>query len=200
MTEMNEAVKSSVPQWTEEELKKIANLQETLGCSRPKAIRKMQAGVKVSTVKPAEKKAVKHAPKPKAEKKPKRESTLPEKSKTQVKRNQEELDNCIRKALREGYGHPCPVLGVLGSRFAEPSKTAGYPFYRVLADAGKDGGLVAVFVSGFYKGSDGIKASITPAVRSSYTVSRLLKSIEKRTKRVAAKLAKDEAKSKAKSK
>ena len=75
----------------------------------------------------------------------------------------------------------------LGQRFTVPSKKSGFPFYRVLADAGKDG-LVAVFVGGFYAGGPGPTASISPAVKSSYTVKMLLARLARRTKRAADKL------------
>src|SRR6266576_4366551 len=51
---------------------------------------------------------------------------LPAKSSQQVKVDRKKLDDVIRKALREGYGKPCPVLGVLGQRFAVPSKSQGF--------------------------------------------------------------------------
>jgi len=130
------------------------------------------------------------AAKPKAAKKTRKVVELPKKSSEQVKVDRAVLDDVIRKALKQGYGRPIPILGVLGQRFAVPSQSQGFPFYRVLADAGKDG-FVAVFVSGFYPGGPGPKASISPAVKSSYTVSRLLKSIEKRTKRAADKLGRE---------
>jgi len=113
---------------------------------------------------------------------------LPKKSSEQVKVDMAELDDVIRKALKAGYGHACPVLGVLGKRFAVPSQSQGFPYYRVLAEVGgpSKSELVAVFVSGFYPGGPGPKASITPAVKSSYTVSALLKRIDRKTKREAA--------------
>jgi hypothetical protein len=114
---------------------------------------------------------------------------LPKTSSDKVRVNREELDHVIRKALKEGYGHPCPILGVLGQRFLVPSQKQGFPFLRVLADVGTAGKeeLVAVFVSGFYAGGPGPKASISPAVKSSYSVSRLLKAIARREKRAATK-------------
>src|SRR6266403_4899889 len=69
---------------------------------------------------------------------------LPAKSSEQIKVDMKKLDSVIRRALTEGFDHPCVVLGVLGQRFAVPSKSQGFPFYRVLADCGKDG-LKAVF-------------------------------------------------------
>jgi len=111
---------------------------------------------------------------------------LPTKSSEQIKVDMKKLDSVIRRALTEGFRHPCAVLGVLGRRFAVPSKSQGFPFYRVLADCGKDG-LKAVFVSGFYEGE--MRTSIADVKKNSYTVSRLLKAIEKRTARAAAKLA-----------
>jgi len=129
--------------------------------------------------------------KPKAAKR-RTSANLPKKSSEQIKVNREKLLDVIRKALREGYGHPCPVLGVLGQRFAVPSESQGYPFFRVLADVGKvpDGKeLVAVFVAGFYKGGPGPKATISPVKKNSYTVDKLLARIERKTKRAAKKLA-----------
>jgi hypothetical protein len=135
---------------------------------------------------PIAKSSVKAKPKAKkAERKSK--ADLPEKSSGKVKANKEELDAVIRKALKEGYGHVCPILGVLGQRFAVPSKSQGFPYYRVLAEVGGPGKseLVAVCVSGFYEGGPGPKASISPAVKSSYTVKNLLARIAKRGKRAA---------------
>jgi len=135
--------------------------------------------------------AAKPAPKPKAAKSAK--SAIPETSDAKVKFNtskdsadMQRLDDVIRKALRAGYGRPVPILGVLGMRFAAPSKKSGYPFYRVLADAGKDG-LVTVFVSGFSDAGGELKASISNAVKSSYTVKALLARLERKAKRAAAK-------------
>jgi len=124
----------------------------------------------------------------KAAAKRRKTANLPKKSSEQVKVNREELDAVIRKALREGYGHPCPILGVLGQRFAVPSESQGYPFYRVLADVGKvpDGKeLVAVLVAGFYKGGPGPKATISPVKKNSYTVDKLLSRIARKTKKAA---------------
>jgi hypothetical protein len=122
----------------------------------------------------------------KSEQKVKKSATanLPAKSSDHIKINREELDDVIRKALRSGYGRAVPILGVLGQRFTAPSKKSGFPFYRVLADAGKDG-LVTVFVSGFYSGGPGPTASISPAVKSSYTVKMLLARLARKTKRAA---------------
>jgi hypothetical protein len=112
-------------------------------------------------------------------------SQLPAKSSKKVNVDREKLDAVIRKALRESYGKPCPILGVLGQRFAEPSKSQGYPFYRVLAET--PDGLQALFVSGFYEGE--MKVSMSPAKKSSFTVKHLLERIERKAKRTAEKLA-----------
>jgi hypothetical protein len=128
--------------------------------------------------------AVKSAPKAKPAKAKSAKSSVPETSDAKVKVDMKKLDDVIRKALREGYGRPVPVLGVLGMRFSAPSKKSGWPFYRVLADAGKDG-LVTVFVSGFSDAGGELKASISSAVKSSYTVKALLARLERKAKRKA---------------
>jgi len=111
---------------------------------------------------------------------------LPAKSSEQIKVDMKKLDSVIRRALTEGFDHPCVVLGVLGQRFAVPSKSQGFPFYRVLADCGKDG-LKAVFVSCFYEGE--MRTSINDVSKSNKMVKTLLARIERRTARDAAKLA-----------
>jgi hypothetical protein len=189
-----ETTKAVATGWTAEEEAEIKRIQEATGKGRKDAIREMRSGKKVrvkhelgsNPVKVVEKVA---KAKSKPEPKHKAVSDLPKTSSEQVKVNRDELDDVIRKALKEGYGHVCPVLGVLGSRFAVPSQTQGFPYYRVLADVSKNSNgseLVAVFVSGFYKGGPGATASIAPAVKSSYTVKNLLARIERRTKRDAA--------------
>jgi len=121
---------------------------------------------------------------------------LPVKSSEKVKNvDRSTLDDIIRKSLRSAYGKVCPILGVLGQRFTVPSQKSGYPFYRVLVDT--PDGLKSMFISGFYDGQEA-KHSISDVDPKSYTVSRLLKSIAKRTKREAEKLAKGKAKKAAK--
>ena len=112
---------------------------------------------------------------------------LPAKSSKQVKVDRDKLNSVIRAALKSTYGKVCPVLGVLGQRFAVPSKSQGFPYYRVLCDT--PDGLKALFVSGFYEGE--MRTAFNDVKKNSYTVSRLLARIEARTKRAAAKLARE---------
>ena len=134
---------------------------------------------------PATAVAAKAAAAPKAKNAAKKTaSELPETSSEQIKVDREKLDDTIRKALRSSYGKVCPIIGVLGQRFSEPSRKSGYPFYRVLADT--PDGLVAVFVSGFYGGQ--MNVSMKAAVKSSYTVKRLLARHIRKTKAAAEKL------------
>ncbi len=115
---------------------------------------------------------------------------LPAKSSEKIKVDMKKLDSVIRKALTEGFGHPCAVLGVLGRRFAVPSRSQGFPFFRVLCDCGKDG-LKAVFVSGFYEGK--MRTSINDVSKTNKMVKTLLARIERKTARAAAKLAGEKA-------
>jgi hypothetical protein len=89
------------------------------------------------------------------------------------------IDDLMRKTLREKYKRTCPILGSLGRRYLAPSKKSGYPFERFLADTPK--GFVAVFVSGLHNGEP--KVTIAPAVRSTFTVKRLLGVLDRRKAR-----------------
>lgn len=195
--------------WTPEEEAQITSIMETRKLNRLGAIQylRRQSAKSVANQPPVEldaklaalgdkaphvakpaapkAKAKKAAAKPQARK---IKSDLPPKSTARVKIAQEVLDDVIRKALRSAYGKPCPVLGVLGQRFAEPSKSQGYPYYRVLAET--PDGLVAVFVSGFHDGGEP-KASINSARKSSYTVGRLLTKLARIEKRAEAKAARE---------
>ena len=183
------AAAMQAPSWTADQEAIIAAFVAE-GNTRIQAIRKMQAGKTPGAAKPAvtatkvkSAKAPKAA-KPKAEKKAKRaERDLPESCTDVVKATRDELDGVIRAALKSAHGKVCPVIAVLGQRFTEPSKTSGYPFYRVLADT--PDGLQVVFVGGFYKGGDGPSASIKPAVKSSPTVKAALARVARATKRAA---------------
>ncbi len=141
------------------------------------------------TAKPATVKAAAPA-KPKAARPAKKThkpvADLPKKSSEQVKVDREVLYDIIRKSLRSAYGKVCPILGVLGQRFTVPSQKSGYPYLRVLCDT--PDGLKTMFISGFYDGQEA-KHTMSDADPKSYTVKALLKRIEARTKRAAAKLA-----------
>ncbi len=122
-------------------------------------------------------------------KKTKKSSELPATSTGTVKVDREKIDDLVRKTLKAEFKQVCPVLGCLGSRHMTPSKKAGYPYERFLAQAPDK--LVTVFVGGLHTGE--LTASISNAVKSSYTVKALLARLEKRTKKAAAKLAKSHA-------
>ena len=93
------------------------------------------------------------------------------------------IDDLIRKTLREQYKQVCPILGTLGSRYLPPSKKSGWPYERFLASTPK--GLVAVFVSGLHNGEP--KVTIAPAVKSTFTVKRLVGVLDRKKARVAKK-------------
>ena len=178
--------------YTDEQVAKVMEAQKSTRIAAIQLIKRVGAEKALTFVKNADAPVAKAA-KPKAAKKARKAvADLPKKSSDQVKVDRAKLDDIIRKALKEAYGHVCPILGVLGQRFAVPSQSQGFPFLRVLADVGGPGKseLVACFVSGFYPGGPGPRASIAPAVKSSYTVKRLLDSIAKREKRAAKKAAK----------
>lgn len=167
----------------------IAKVMEERKLNRIGAVHFLRRQAAQPTAKPeVDRKATREAhagKKPAVKKAPKATAKLPAISKEQVKVDRAKLDKVIREALTAGFGHPCAVLGVLGQRWTAPSKKYGFPYYRVLVDAGKDG-LKTLFVSGFYEGQ--MKTSISDAVKSSYTVKALLARIARRTKRAAEKL------------
>jgi hypothetical protein len=120
-----------------------------------------------------------HAGKKPAVKKPNAvKSVLPEASSVKCKVDREQVDALLRTTLRAKYGKVCPILGCLGMRHTMPSKRSGHPFERWLAET--PDGLVAVFIGGFH--TPELKATINPAVKSSYTVSALLKRLARKAK------------------
>lgn len=128
-----------------------------------------------------------HAGKKPAVKKTKAaKSALPETSSVKCKVDREQVDALLRTTLRAKYGKVCPILGWLGMRHTMPSIKSGHPFERWLAET--PDGLVALFVGGFHTSE--LKATMNPAVKSSYTVSALLKRLARKAKRAADKEAK----------
>lgn len=188
---MNTETKAPVQAgYSDEQVAKVMEAQKLNRIGAIHLIKRMGVAKALTYVKDA---PVAKAAKPKAAKKVKREAVnLPKKSSDKVKVDMAKLDDVIRRALKEAYGHVCPILGVLGYRFAVPSQSQGYPFYRVLAEVGGPGksDLQAVYVGGLH--ANDWKVSMTPAVKSSYTVANLLKRIANREKRAAAKVAKAE--------
>jgi hypothetical protein len=168
--------------WSPEQQKLIANLMETEGISRPAAVRRVSAGranITAKMIQPKElnKKLGEKAPHVAALKQASRKAvkavTKALTMKDNYKPNQklrDQIDALVRKTLRDQFGEVCPILGSLGQRYMPPSVENGYPYERLLARTPK--GLYAVFIGGLHNAEPVV--SITPAVKSSYTVKRLL--------------------------
>jgi hypothetical protein len=171
--------------WSPEQQKLIANLMETEGISRPAAVRRVSAGranITAKMIQPKElnkklrelgEKAPHVAALKQASRKAVKAVTKALTMKDNYKPNQklrDQIDALVRKTLRDQFGEVCPILGSLGQRYMPPSVENGYPYERLLARTPK--GLYAVFIGGLHNAEPVV--SITPAVKSSYTVKRLL--------------------------
>jgi hypothetical protein len=122
--------------------------------------------------------------KPKAAKKAK---VAPDDKVTQHKptdKMQEEIDNAIRAAVKKTFGHVVAVAGLLGMRNSNSVK-GGAPYQRYYLANGH-----SVFVSGWHQeGGPRVTVSEKPADKKSYTVSRLLKQLQRKQAKLDAKAA-----------
>jgi hypothetical protein len=163
--------------WTPEEQAKIAEFMKK-GHSRAVATRLLRAGgkEKVAVVAKVEKKSkAGYGMKAKGSGKPNSERTFHKPTPKQ----REEIDALIRKAIGKGVA----VEGCLGSRFSN-SEVGGQPYERYYLSNGH-----TCFVSGHVSGEYKVTISEKPAVKSSYTVKKLLDRLGRKEKR-ASKMAK----------
>ncbi len=150
--------------WTAEEEAKIGEFIKK-GHSRAVATRLLRSGGK-------EKVAV--VAKPKAEKKAARKPNNSERTfHRPTPKKREEIDALIRKAIGKGVA----VEGCLGSRFSN-SEVGGQPYERYYLSNGH-----TCFVSGHVSGEYKVTVSEKPAVKSSYTVKKLLDRLARKEKR-----------------
>jgi hypothetical protein len=160
--------------WTAEEEAKIAEFMKK-GHSRAVATRLLRAGgkEKVAVVAKAEKK-------PKADYGMKAKGGSGERKPNNSERTfhkptpkqREEIDALIRKAIGKGVA----VEGCLGSRFSS-SEVGGQPYERYYLSNGH-----TCFVSGHVSGEYKVTVSEKPAVKSSYTVKKLLDRLARKEK------------------
>ena len=79
------------------------------------------------------------------------------------KNQQEQLDDLLRKAVRERFGHPVAVVARLGLRYTNTKQ--GAPYIRMLLENG-----FTAFISGWHKGAAKCSVSAKKADPKSYSM------------------------------
>jgi hypothetical protein len=184
--------------WSPEQEKLIAQLMEKEKITRMAAVRRVSAGRANITAKMTQPKELNKklrelgdkAPHVAAVKKVSRKAVKAITKAVALKDNykpgpelREQIDSLVRKTLRDQFNEICPILGSLGQRYMPPSVQNGYPYERLLAQTPK--GLFAVFVGGLHNGEPTV--TFTPAVKSSYTVRKLLDRLSRKQKSLSKK-------------
>ena len=179
--------------WSSEQEKLIAQLMEKEKITRMAAVRRVSAGradIAAKMTQPKElnkrlRELGENAPLVAALKKISRKAVQAVTKAVALKDNykpgpalREQIDLLVRKTLRDQFNEVCPILGSLGQRYMPPSVKNGYPYERLLAQTPK--GLFAVFIGGLHNGETVV--SIAPAVKSSYTVKKLLDRLARKAK------------------
>jgi hypothetical protein len=102
---------------------------------------------------------------------------------------QEQIDDCVRAAVKKAFGKIVPVTGCLGMRNSNSAK-GGAPYQRYFLANGH-----TVFVSGWHQeGGPRVTVSEKMADRKSYTVKRHLEMFARKQARIDAKAAAEAAK------
>ena len=96
---------------------------------------------------------------------------------------QEQIDDCIRAAVKKAFGKVVPVCGLLGMRNSNSVK-GGAPYQRYYLANGH-----TVFVSGWHQGEPRVTVSDKLADKKSYTVAAFLERFKRKQARTDAKAA-----------
>jgi hypothetical protein len=80
-----------------------------------------------------------------------------------TKRQQEKLDDLLRKTVRERFGHPVAIDARLGLRYTHTKR--GAPYIRMLLANG-----FTAFLSGWHKGAPKCSISANKADPKSYSM------------------------------
>jgi hypothetical protein len=93
------------------------------------------------------------------------------------KKQQEKLDDLLRKTVRERFGHPVAIVARLGLRYTATKQ--GAPYLRMLLENG-----FTAFISGWHKGAAKCSVSAEKADPKSYSMRVYLARQAAKTKRV----------------
>jgi len=98
------------------------------------------------------------------------------------KKQQEQLDDLLRKSVRERFGHPVAVVACLGLRYTDTKQ--GKPYIRMLL-----ANNFTAFLSGWHKGAAKCSVSADKADPKSYSMRVYLAREERKGERAEKKAA-----------